>query len=59
MRMHGERAAEGVKRVVAELLQGYPQARQRAEMAWLARQHLVDVAAAPKSFLLVEDRGAP
>src|SRR3954447_9365148 len=62
MRMHGERAAEGVERVlvVAELLQDHAQARQRAEMAWLPRQHLVDVGQrSAEILLLVEDRGAP
>src|SRR5262249_31708000 len=60
--MQGERAAEGVERVlvVADLLQDHAESGKRAEVARLALEHFVDVGERAGEILLREiDRGAP
>ena len=62
LRMDGERAAEDVERalVVAEFLQDDSEPGERAEMARLARQHLLDIGERAAEVLLgVVERGAP
>src|ERR1700751_1348035 len=62
MRIDGERLAEGLQRVlvVAEFLHDHAKTRERAEMARLSRQDLLDVGErVPVVVLQIIDRGAP